>query len=174
MLLLHDIDFCDIVDHFTLVAPFASLLTNRLFVIFPKIAQSSVSGSILTIEFMNLTNPVANGFHLTLESKLDHTGPIAATLDPMNLSLLTQDGQLLGNIPTPEIHAVPSGTVVTISQFFEILDLSAFNRFTSGLLENSTAIFEVSGATTLHALGHATNVRFTKTLNMTGTLFMET
>jgi len=168
MLLFPCITATDIVDYTTDVFLFGSQAKCRIFVVFPKIAQSSVNGSTLTIESMNLTDPTADGFYLSLSSKLENTGPISASLDPMSLSLLSMDGQLLGNISTPQINASPSGTEVDISQFFQIIDMAAFNKFTSGLLKNSTASFQVHGQTTLRALGQKTQVTLTKAVNMTG------
>ena len=136
---------------------------------FPQLAQRSVDGSDLIIQGMNITAPSPEGFTLDLRSRIENTGPISATLDPMTLSLTTLDGKVLGNITTPELHARSSGEDLTVSQRFTITNTAGFFQFGVGLLLNQTAQFRVSGQTTLRALGQHTTVQYNKTIAIPGT-----
>jgi hypothetical protein len=137
-------------------------------VFFHFIAQHNVNGSTLTIEMMNITSPTPNSFELGLQSRIANTGIISATLDSMNLTMSTMQGNVLGYISVPEVHATPGGADLSVSQNFVIHDIAAFEDFNLALLRNQTAQFQVKGETTLHALGQKTDVKFDKILSMPG------
>jgi hypothetical protein len=137
-------------------------------VFFHLIAQHNVNGSTLTIDGMNITSPTTDSFDLGLKSRISNTGVISATLDPMNLTMSTMDGDVIGYISVPSVHATPTGADLNVNQNFVIHDIPAFETFSLGLLKNNTVQFQVSGATTLHALGQKTDVTFQKVLTMAG------
>jgi hypothetical protein len=119
---------------------------------------------------MNITDPTPDSFQLGLSSRITNTGVISATLDPMNLTMATMDGDVIGYISVPSVHATPSGADLIVNQKFVLDNITAFEGFSLGLLHNETVQFQVSGTTTLHAFGQKTSVTFQKVIAMAGKL----
>lgn len=146
--------------------------STRIFVGIPRIAQSRVDASELTIQGIALSQTQAGNFTLSINSTLRADSPVGAAFDPFDAVMYLEDWAPqtpYARVRFPRTTSAAE-TVVNITQFTEVLDQDAFAVFNTWFLLNETLNLSVEGDTHVKVSGISRKfpVHFKKTINMPG------
>lgn len=124
----------------------------RVYVAYPKIAQSGVDDSTLEIQSMSLTNPTSTTFGLELQTVVRSDNRYQPHLDAFDASLYLNnpDGEPFSYIQVPAVHATKEALSIS-NQTINIADLSSqFADYTGVVLASEEYDLIVKGRTDLH------------------------
>ncbi|TVY17543.1 hypothetical protein LARI1_G005105 [Lachnellula arida] len=133
------------------------------------ITQAIVNNSTLEITRIKITDATKTSFLMSLECKVENTGPISATMTPMTLSMSGNAG-CFGTLTLPEIKTSSSGTTITVTeQRIEIVDMDAFVAFNKSIIcDDSLTLHLTHGTTTIKALFLTTKTTYQKSVHLKG------
>ncbi|KAK3946196.1 hypothetical protein QBC46DRAFT_369102 [Diplogelasinospora grovesii] len=117
------------------------------------IVQYILDQSKLDVTLIGIKNATHDSFHLSIESRVTGTGPIGATMAPMEVDL-TFDKACFGKLMLPEVRTRPGGTQVNIyDQPIKIINMAAFKRFVESLMRDEHLVLTLdNGACTIKAM----------------------
>lgn len=148
------------------------LVCIAIFVVVPKIAQSRVNGSTLTVQGIGMSNSKSDSFTLSLNATIHADNAIHAVLDPFTAEMYLED--LPDHTPFlyVDLPQTSSDTVstVNITQERNITDMAAFTTFNKWLLLNETIRVTIKGSTKIRitAISHKYTVHYKKTVTIPG------
>ena len=138
------------------------------YVAFPRIAQSGISKSVLTVNSLEISNPTSTGFHLKQNSTIVNNTPYHPQLDAFNASLSLHGGAPYAYIEIPHLHATQQGSNL-VDQDVSITDLEAFTAYNVAVLNDESVQVDVVGKTWLHEMDFPdTTVNYNTTTTMKG------
>jgi hypothetical protein len=151
---------------------FAAVLVAVIFLIilFPKIAQSSINGSTLTFQTINITNPKNTTFAMHIVGRISNAGSIGATIHfPDDISVYWNSTTLLGNITLADLNIHGGWGVIDSDVSFTVLNTTAFTEFSGLLLSTKNFTWRLLGSATVYALGRtASKLTIDKTITING------
>ncbi|CAO3693098.1 unnamed protein product [Umbelopsis ramanniana] len=152
-----------------------------LFVGFPKIAQSSINGSTITVHNAQITFPNQSGtvskrdgtdgnstFILSMESDLSNTGPFSATITFDEISVYFNDSILLGTINLPSTSVSGSKGTLNSNSNFAIANEDDFANFATYMMQTDTFKWTLKGGAHVSALGRTSSVTLDKDIYIDG------
>ncbi|KAI9463679.1 hypothetical protein BJY52DRAFT_1404720 [Lactarius psammicola] len=119
------------------------------------IVQKIVSGSILGVNNVLITDPIANSFGTKLSGSITQAGPFDAEISFGTGLTIAWSGQPLGSIKMPNINITGDvGAQFEVEATFEIADVGHLTDFTKVLLTQESFDWVISGENlTVSALG---------------------
>ncbi|CEG75653.1 hypothetical protein RMATCC62417_10662 [Rhizopus microsporus] len=158
-----------------------------LYVIFPKIAQSLMNHSGISVNKAQITftkpdslngavyskrdggDDLNTTFYMSMESSLSNTGPFAATIKFHNPVEVYYNNSLLGNIFFyDDTHiAAGHGTLNAVTPFV-IKDVDAFTSFSKQMLAVETFTWTLKGKLDITALSRTATVDLNKDIVLNG------
>lgn len=143
----------------------------------PKIAQSKIDASELTVQSIVVSNTQTDNFTMSISSTITTDGSVHANIDDFDGVMYLED--LEPHTPFTSVH-FPKSTadayqVVNVTdQFTPITNMAAFTTFNTWLLLNETLRVTIKGDTYVHVAGlssRAYKVTFQKTVTIPGMFF---
>lgn len=143
--------------------------STRVYVLFPRLAQTGVTSSSLEIQSLTLSNPTPTSFHLEQDALLTNHNTYHPRLDAFNASLsVGGSDKPYAYIQLPAVHANET-TTTHVDQEVQITDMNAFVDYNTQLLTKGSVDLVVKGRTKLHEMRFpVTTVDYRKTGTMKG------
>jgi len=125
--------------------------------------------SRLEATLIRITEQEAESFHIELEALVTRTGPVSATLLPMDVDLIGSKGKF-GVLTLPEIKTVSSGTKVHVTpQKVAIVSHEAFQAFVKAItLDEKIVLHLDNGKGKIKALFMSANIVYKKDVDIVG------
>lgn len=141
-----------------------------VFVGFPRIIQSKVNHSTLSIDGISVTNTKSNTVLVSINSSVSSSNSIPAVVDGFDAKMYLEDKLPHTSIMTLKMPETKTGlAIVNITQEITGANLQPFIDFNSWYLWNSSLSVTIEGETQVHVKGlRATKVTFKKTVELTG------
>ncbi|KAG2183772.1 hypothetical protein INT43_006783 [Umbelopsis isabellina] len=152
-----------------------------LFVGFPKIAQSSINGSSITVNKAQITFTDSTGavskrdatdgnstFTLIMDGSLSNTGPFSATIDFDEISVYFNNTIKLGTINLPSTSVSGTKGSLSASTPFNIANEDDFANFAVYMMKTDSFVWTLKGGAHVTALGRTTSVTLDKDITMSG------
>lgn len=142
---------------------------GRVYVGYPRIAQSDVNDSTLSITSLILSNPTPDSYTVNQTQVIGSGSSYHPNFSAFNASVTLAGSSAVFsylNVPAVKIY---DGTVVHIAQEVDISDQDAFTAFVTDTLVQETVGLNVYGRPSLK-LGAlpSTTVTYNKTVELTG------
>lgn len=143
-----------------------------IFVAVPKIAQSKMNSSELSIESIQISETEPKQYRMQVESTIRTDGKIHATVDGFRGVMYleeTEDHTPFATIDFPQTTAEKESKV-SVNQIVKVENMDAFTQFNTWLLANETLKMTIEGDTKVHVKGlsKAYGVNFKKTVDLKG------
>ncbi|KAF8135624.1 hypothetical protein EV363DRAFT_1429344 [Boletus edulis] len=132
-----------------------SSLNLMLPVLAQPIVQKIVSGSVLGIDTVVITNPQETSFGTRLNGSITNAGPFDAIISFGNGLAVSWNGQALGSMHLDDVNVVGDiGATLSVQTTFDVADVNVLAAFTKVLLNEESFQWEISGENlTVSALG---------------------
>ena len=151
---------------------YALSLTNiapsRIYVAFPRIAQSDVNESTLEVTSLTALNPTADSVDIVQEAIVRSQSKFHPTIDAFDAHLALQGHDSYGVVTLPSLvsgDAVPA----RIEQTLKVTNLEAYTAYNIALLGGKEVTQTLKGSTWLHEGSlPAINVNYDKVVTMKG------
>ncbi|KAF8586733.1 hypothetical protein K439DRAFT_1631457 [Ramaria rubella] len=119
------------------------------------IVQKIITGSILAIDTVLISNPQENTFDAQLTGSITGAGPFDALIDFGRGLTISWDGEALGSIAMPPVKVTGDvGAQLNVSASFQIADVGRLTSFTQTLLTQENFVWDIAGENlTVSALG---------------------
>ena len=142
----------------------------RIYVGFPRLAQSGINDSSLEITALSVTNPTPTSVDIKLDSVVHSSSSYHPSLDAFNASLALAGAGAFGSILLPTLTSTGAAPV-HVEQTLNITDEEAFETYNKALLGSQNLTQSISGRTWLHQGSlPATEVSYDKSVTMNGRL----
>ncbi|KAH7915074.1 hypothetical protein BJ138DRAFT_1122997 [Hygrophoropsis aurantiaca] len=132
-----------------------SSLNLILPVLAQPIVQKIVSGTVLGVDTVLISNPQQTSFGTQLNGSITNAGPFDATISFGNGLTVSWNGQPLGTMNMPDVNVVGDvGATLNTQATFEVADVGHLTDFTKVLLNEESFEWDISGENlTVSALG---------------------
>ncbi|KAF8524806.1 hypothetical protein BU17DRAFT_84312 [Hysterangium stoloniferum] len=119
------------------------------------IVQKIITGSVLAIDTVLITNPQENSFETFLTGSITNAGPFDALIDFGEGLTISFSGQSLGTIAMPKVQVTGDvGAQLNVSAVFKVADVGRLTDFTKVLLTEENFVWDIAGENlTVSALG---------------------
>ncbi|KAK1997627.1 hypothetical protein LX36DRAFT_62734 [Colletotrichum falcatum] len=133
------------------------------------ITQAILNRSKLEVETIQISNPTADSFVMTIVSRVTGTGPMGATMMPMTVDMMFNGG-CFGKLDLPEVKTKSGGTEVIVrDQVIQIIDRNAFMAFVKAIMCDQELVLRLdNGDCTIKALGLSAKVKYAKDVPIVG------
>ncbi|KAF9988201.1 hypothetical protein BGZ75_009820 [Mortierella antarctica] len=146
------------------------LLLILYFVVLPKVVQSIVNGSRMSLSQLNITEPSDKGMNVTLLGTVDHGGIFPATIEFPEPILVSFREKVLGKIQLQSVDIAGGRATINDATYFEIVDKDAFSDFAKELLTTKSFVWTLTTAVKVKVLGFipVAGINLTKDLSLLG------
>jgi len=143
-----------------------------IFVAIPKMAQSKMNDSELTINSIVISDTEPTQYRMAVDSTIRTDGKIHAKIDGFKGVMYLEDLEghpPFATIDFPETESVKESNV-KVDQIVKVEDMGAFTTFNTWLLANESLRMTIEGDTKVHVKGlsKAYGVTFKKTVELKG------
>ncbi|KAI8609680.1 hypothetical protein BC830DRAFT_1233172 [Chytriomyces sp. MP71] len=147
-----------------------------VFVIGPKIAQSSIDGSSLTLTSSSITGATNNSFLLQSTGNVGNAGGLAATLNfpqPVTVSWTNREKGAadlpLGTVQLSPISVSGGNGAVSLNTTFSVTNVDAMTQFSSYMINNGNFSWRLTGPASATAMGLTfNNLNMDKVVTLSG------
>ncbi|KAF9245017.1 hypothetical protein BU15DRAFT_85819 [Melanogaster broomeanus] len=123
-----------------------SSLNLILPVLAQPIVQNIVSGSVLGVGTVLITDPQQTSFGTQLNGSITNAGPFDATISFGNGLTVSWNGQLLGTMKMADVDLVGDvGATLDVQTTFEVADVNYLANFTTVLLNEESFQWDIAG-----------------------------
>ncbi|KAF9163147.1 hypothetical protein DFQ26_002901 [Actinomortierella ambigua] len=148
------------------IAVFVPLL---LLVILPKIAQSIINQSTMSLYQLNMTEPSDAGMKVSMSGGIGNAGIFAATIEFPEPIVVSWRDKKLGTMTLSSVSASGGKASILDSTYFSISDIKAFSDFSKEMLNIKEFTWVLNSKVTVKALGQTIkNLDLSKHLTMLG------
>ncbi|KAF9290066.1 hypothetical protein BGZ68_008024 [Mortierella alpina] len=153
-----------------LIVLLAILLPVLYFVVLPKVVQSIVNGSRMSLSQLNITEPTDKGINVTLLGTVDHAGIFPATIEFPEPILVSFKNKVLGKMQLQSVDITGGKATVNDATYFEIVDKDAFSEFAKELLTTKCFVWTLTSVVKVKVLGFipVAGINLTKDLTLLG------
>ncbi|KAF9962385.1 hypothetical protein BGZ72_006206 [Mortierella alpina] len=153
-----------------LIAILAILLPIMYFVLLPKVVQSIVNGSRMSLSQLNITEPTDRGMNITLLGTVDHGGIFPATIEFPEPIWVSFKDKVLGKMQLQSVDIAGGKAAVNDATYFEIVDKDAFSQFSKELLTTKSFVWTLTSVVKVKVLGFVpvAGINLTKDLTLLG------
>ncbi|KUJ10709.1 uncharacterized protein LY89DRAFT_655491 [Mollisia scopiformis] len=133
------------------------------------ITQAIVNYSTLDVSYIKITNATKDTFLMSIQSRVNKTGPIGATMSEMTVEMAGPAGTF-GHLDLPVVKTSSSGADVTITdQLIKITDMAAFRAFVKSLMNDEKLTMKLkNGNGTIKSLGMTSKIFYQKDVHLKG------
>ncbi|KAK1986682.1 hypothetical protein LZ30DRAFT_685214 [Colletotrichum cereale] len=133
------------------------------------ITQAILNRSKLEVETIQISNPTADSFVMSIVSRVTGTGPMGATMSPMTVDMMFNGG-CFGKLDLPEVKTKSGGTEVVVrDQVIKILDHNVFKAFVKAIMCDEKLVLHLdNGDCSIKALGMSAKVKYAKDVAIIG------
>ncbi|KAF8840051.1 hypothetical protein BDN67DRAFT_1054007 [Paxillus ammoniavirescens] len=122
-----------------------SSLNLILPVLAQPIVQKIVSGTVLGVDTVVITNPQETSFGTQLKGSITDAGPFDATISFGNGLTVSWNGQLLGTMQMSDVNVVGDvGATLDVQTTFEVADVDYLTSFTKVLLNEESFQWDIA------------------------------
>ncbi|KAG0239190.1 hypothetical protein BGW41_007881 [Actinomortierella wolfii] len=148
------------------VAIFVPLL---LLVILPKIAQSIINHSTMSLYQLNMTDATEAGMRVSMSGGIGNAGAFSATIEFPEPIVVSWKDKTLGSMTMSSVKAAGGKATIADSTYFSISDVDAFSEFSKEMLNIKEFTWVLNSKVTIKALGQTIkNLNLNKELTMLG------
>ncbi|KAG0205912.1 hypothetical protein BGX28_002554 [Mortierella sp. GBA30] len=147
----------------------AILIPLIIFVILPKVVQSIVNGSTMSMTQLNMTDASETSMKVSLLGGISNAGIFPATIDFPEPIIVSWEGHQLGRMSMSSVKASGGKATIIDSTTFSILDKEAFSEFAKQMMSIETFTWTLTSTVQVQAVGRTIkNVNLSKDLKMLG------
>ncbi|KFH67912.1 hypothetical protein MVEG_06643 [Podila verticillata NRRL 6337] len=140
-----------------------------LFVILPKLVQSIVNHSTMSMTQLNMTDATETDVKVSLTGGIANAGIFPATIDFPEPILVQWEGKTLGSMRMSSVSASGGKASIVDTTTFTIVDKEAFTTFAKAMLSIKDFTWTLTSKVNVHAVGRTIkDVNLVKTLTMLG------
>ncbi|KAH8888187.1 hypothetical protein GQ53DRAFT_691754 [Thozetella sp. PMI_491] len=134
-----------------------------------SVVQYILNQSKLEVTLIRITNATADGYKMTINSRVTGTGPVGATMKPMVVDMCFQ-GACFGKLELPEVQTSASGADINIyDQDIKVTDMVAFRAFVKSLMNDEDLVLTLdNGACSIRTFGLTANCTYKKEVFLKG------
>ncbi|KAF9581671.1 hypothetical protein BGW38_001225 [Lunasporangiospora selenospora] len=152
-----------------LIVVLAILIPLIIFVILPKLVQTIVNHSTMSLSQLNMTEPTETGMKVSLIGGIDNAGIFPATIDFPEPIVVSWNGKQLGQMTMSSVNAKGGKAEIVDATAFSIIDKEAFATFAKDMLTIKDFTWSLSSTVVVHAVGQTIkDVKLNKELKMLG------
>ncbi|KAK3814249.1 MAG: hypothetical protein J3Q66DRAFT_315012 [Benniella sp.] len=152
-----------------LVVVLAVLIPLILFVILPKLVQSIVNGSTMSMYQLNMTDATELGMKVSLTGGIDNAGIFPATIEFPEPIIVSWEGHQLGSMAMSSVKASGGKASITDATSFTIINKEAFTTFAKQMLSIESFTWTLTSTVQVHAVGRTVKgINLKKELKMLG------
>ncbi|KAG0305202.1 hypothetical protein BGZ98_004460, partial [Dissophora globulifera] len=149
-----------------LLAIFIPLL---ILVILPKMVQSIVNGSTMSMTQLNMTDATELGMKVSIAGGIANAGIFPATIDFPEPIVVSWEGKQLGSMNMASVKASGGKATITDATSFSIIDKDAFSNFAKQMLSIESFTWTLTSTVQVQAVGRTIKgIKLTKDLKMLG------
>lgn len=127
-----------------LIVVLAIFIPVVLLVVLPKMVQSIVNGSSMSMHQLNMTDATETGMKVSLTGGIDNAGIFPATIDFPEPIIVSWEGRQLGSMVMSSVKATGGKASIVDSTTFSIIDKDAFSLFAKEMVTTKCAVFSRS------------------------------
>ncbi|KAF9973351.1 hypothetical protein BGZ73_003428 [Actinomortierella ambigua] len=140
-----------------------------LLVILPKIAQSIINHSTMSLYQLNMTEPTETGMKVSMSGGIGNAGIFSATIEFPEPIVVSWKDKRLGSMTMSSVSASGGKATILDSTYFSISDVNAFSEFSKDMLNIKEFTWVLNSKVTVKALGQTIkNLDLKKDLTMLG------
>ncbi|KAI8362386.1 hypothetical protein B0O80DRAFT_421911 [Mortierella sp. GBAus27b] len=152
-----------------LVIVLAILIPIVLLVILPKLVQSIVNGSTMSMNQLNMTDATEAGMKVSLSGGINNAGIFPATINFPEPIIVSWEGQQLGSMSMSSVKATGGKASILDMTSFTIIDKEAFTTFAKQMLVIESFTWTLTSKVEVVAIGRTIkNIDLKKELKMLG------
>ncbi|KAK5822680.1 hypothetical protein F5H01DRAFT_268445, partial [Linnemannia elongata] len=152
-----------------LVILLAILIPLIIFVILPKLVQSIVNHSEMSMNQLNMTDASETGMKVSLTGGISNAGIFPATIEFPEPIIVSWEGHKLGSMKMSAVKASGGSATIVDSTTFTIIDKEAFGTFAKEMLSIEHFTWTLTSTVQVHAVGRVIkDINLTKELKMLG------
>ncbi|KAF9156827.1 hypothetical protein BG015_000617 [Linnemannia schmuckeri] len=152
-----------------LVILLAILIPLIIFVILPKLVQSIVNHSEMSMNQLNMTDASETGMKVSLTGGISNAGIFPATIEFPEPIVVSWEGHQLGSMKMSAVKASGGSATIVDSTTFTIIDKEAFGTFAKQMLSIENFTWTLTSTVQVHAVGRVIkDIKLTKELKMLG------
>lgn len=134
----------------------------------PLIATGSINGATITVASAVMSSPGPDGVRLQSSVVLSGTGLFGASLSSFEASVGFQ-GEIFGTLAFPAVQVTGGeDTTVVMDSRLVVSNNDVFRKATSPILQGIGAQWQISGSTTVSAVGRTMTLQMKQVLNLPG------
>jgi len=119
-----------------LIIVLAIFIPLLLFVILPKLVQTIVNGSHMSMNQLNMTDATETGMQVSLTGGIANAGIFPATIEFPEPIVVTWQGKQLGSMIMSSVKASGGKASIVDDTSFTIIDKDAFSDFAKQMVSN--------------------------------------
>ncbi|KAG0367061.1 hypothetical protein BC939DRAFT_508430 [Gamsiella multidivaricata] len=140
-----------------------------LFVILPKLVQTIVNHSTMSMTQLNMTDATETGMKVSLSGGIANAGIFPATINFPEPIIVSWKGKQLGSMSMASVKASGGKAAIVDATAFTIIDKDAFARFAKEMLTIDSFTWTLTSTVQVQAIGRTIkDVNLIKDLNMLG------
>ncbi|KAG9070106.1 hypothetical protein KI688_009437 [Linnemannia hyalina] len=152
-----------------LVILLAILIPLIIFVILPKLVQSIVNHSEMSMNQLNMTDTSETSMKVSLTGGISNAGIFPATIEFPEPIIVSWEGHQLGSMKMSAVKASGGSAAIVDSTTFTIIDKEAFGTFAKEMLSIENFTWTLTSTVQVHAIGRVIkDIKLTKELKMLG------
>jgi hypothetical protein len=124
-----------------LVILLAILIPLLIIVIIPKLVQSIVNHSEMSMSQLNMTDATETSMKVSLTGGISNAGIFPATIDFPEPIIVSWEGKQLGSMKMSSVKASGGGASIVDSTTFSIIDKEAFATFAKDMVSTPFHLF---------------------------------
>ncbi|KAK3847341.1 MAG: hypothetical protein J3R72DRAFT_431184 [Linnemannia gamsii] len=152
-----------------LVILLAIFIPLIIFVILPKLVQSIVNHSEMSMNQLNMTDATETSMKVSLTGGISNAGIFPATIEFPEPIIVSWEGKRLGSMKMSTVKASGGSASIVDSTTFTIIDKEAFAVFAKDMLSIESFTWTLTSTVQVHAVGRVIkDINLTKELKMLG------
>ncbi|KAF9926852.1 hypothetical protein FBU30_003642 [Linnemannia zychae] len=152
-----------------LVILIAILVPLIIFVILPKLVQTIVNHSEMSMNQLNMTDATETSMKVSLTGGIANAGIFPATIEFPEPIVVSWEGHKLGSMMMSTVKASGGSASIVDSTTFDIIDKEAFATFAKEMLSLEKFTWTLTSTVQVHAVGRVIkNIKLSKELKMLG------
>lgn len=124
-----------------LVILLAILIPLIIFVILPKLVQSIVNHSEMSMNQLNMTDASETGMKVSLTGGISNAGIFPATIEFPEPIVVSWEGRQLGSMKMSAVKASGGSATIVDSTTFTIIDKEAFGTFAKEMVRSQFFVY---------------------------------
>ncbi|KAG0343775.1 hypothetical protein BG004_005003 [Podila humilis] len=140
-----------------------------LFVILPKLVQSIVNHSTMSMNQLNMTDATETNVRVSLTGGIANAGIFPATIEFPEPILVQWEGKTLGSMNMSPVKASGGSATIVDATTFTIVDKEAFRTFAKSMLSIEDFTWTLTSTVQVKAIGRTIkDIKLEKNLKMLG------